>query len=131
MMIIGGRGGAEGCLRRNPYLALKNVSCDCRGGPLVLRGCLPTYSLEPVAQEVVAQLVGGRRRQGVDLVAIVAQGAGGADRKLLLGVRVASDRGEALLDGGTDFFCGVGRGAVLVGFCVAVHSDSDGGAVKC
>jgi osmotically-inducible protein OsmY len=49
---------AEGCLRRNPYLALKNVSCDGRGGVLVLRGCLPTYYLKQVAQEVVARLEG-------------------------------------------------------------------------
>jgi hypothetical protein len=65
MMITSGRGGAEGCLRRNPDLALKNVSCDCRGGVLVLRGCrrgcLPTYSLEQVAQEVVAHLAGVER----------------------------------------------------------------------
>ena len=30
---------AEGCLWRNPYLALKNVACGCRDGMLVLRGC--------------------------------------------------------------------------------------------
>jgi hypothetical protein len=45
---------AEGCLRRNPYLALKNVSCDCRDGVLVLRGSLPSYYLKQMAQEVVA-----------------------------------------------------------------------------
>jgi osmotically-inducible protein OsmY len=49
---------AERCLRRNPYLALKNVSCDCRDGVLVLRGCLPSYYLKQVAQEVVARLEG-------------------------------------------------------------------------
>src|SRR5262245_66408291 len=49
---------AEGCLRRNPYLALKNVCCDCRGGVLVLRGCLPSYYLKQVAQEAVARLEG-------------------------------------------------------------------------
>ena len=54
---------AEGCLRRNPYLALRNVSCDCRGGVLVLRGRLPTYYLKQVAQEAVAHLEGV---QGVD-----------------------------------------------------------------
>jgi hypothetical protein len=48
---------AEGCLRRNPYSALKNVTCDCRDGVLVLRGCLPSY-LKQVAQEVVAHLGG-------------------------------------------------------------------------
>jgi hypothetical protein len=49
---------AEGCLRRNPYLALKNVACDCRDGVLVLRGCLPSYYLKQVAQEAVARLEG-------------------------------------------------------------------------
>ena len=49
---------AEGCLRRNPYLALKNVACDCRDGVLVLRGCLPSYYLKQLAQEVVARLEG-------------------------------------------------------------------------
>ena len=49
---------AEGCLRRNPYLALKNVACDCRDGVLVLRGCLPSYYLKQVAQEAVAHLEG-------------------------------------------------------------------------
>jgi len=52
---------AEGCLRRNPYLALKNVACDCREGVLVLRGCLPSYYLKQVAQEVVARLEGVER----------------------------------------------------------------------
>ena len=49
---------AEGCLRRTPYLALKNVACDCRDGVLVLRGCLPSYYLKQVAQEIVARLEG-------------------------------------------------------------------------
>jgi hypothetical protein len=49
---------AEGCLRRNPYLALKNITCDCQDGVLVLRGCLPSYYLKQVAQEVVARLEG-------------------------------------------------------------------------
>jgi osmotically-inducible protein OsmY len=53
---------AEGCLRGNPYLALKNVSCDYQNGVAVLRGCLPTYYLKQVAQEVVAH------QQGVDKV---------------------------------------------------------------
>jgi hypothetical protein len=52
---------AEDCLRRNPYPALKNVSCDCRGGVLVLRGCVPTYYLKQVAQEAVAPLEGVER----------------------------------------------------------------------
>jgi osmotically-inducible protein OsmY len=52
---------AEGCLRRNPYLALQHVSCDGREGVLVLRGCLPSYYLKQVAQEVVARLEGVQR----------------------------------------------------------------------
>jgi hypothetical protein len=50
---------AEGCLRRNPYLALKHVACDWRDGVLVLRGCLPSYYLKQIAQEVVAHQVKG------------------------------------------------------------------------
>ena len=49
---------AERCLRSNSYLALSNVSCDCSNGVVVLRGCLPTYYLKQVAQEVVAHLEG-------------------------------------------------------------------------
>jgi hypothetical protein len=45
---------AERGLRRSRYSALKHVSCDYQGGVLVLRGCLPTYYLKQVAQEVVA-----------------------------------------------------------------------------
>jgi hypothetical protein len=52
---------AEGCLRRKPYLALRNVSCDCRGGVLVLRGRLPSYYLKQVAQEAVVRLEGVER----------------------------------------------------------------------
>jgi len=55
------QGMAEGCLRSNPYLALKNVSCDWLDGVLVLRGCLPTYYLKQIAQEIVAH-----QTQGVD-----------------------------------------------------------------
>jgi hypothetical protein len=49
---------AEGSLRRNPYLALKSVTCDWLGGVLVLRGRLPSYYLKQVAQEAVASLAG-------------------------------------------------------------------------
>jgi osmotically-inducible protein OsmY len=52
---------AERCLRNNPYLALKNVSCDLLGGVLVLRGCLPTYYLKQIAQQAVASLEGVER----------------------------------------------------------------------
>jgi osmotically-inducible protein OsmY len=49
---------AERKLHSKPYLALKNVSCDWLDGVLVLRGCLPSYYLKQVAQEVVARLEG-------------------------------------------------------------------------
>jgi osmotically-inducible protein OsmY len=52
---------AERSLRSNPYLALKNISCDWLDGVLVLRGCLPTYYLKQIAQEVVASLQGVAR----------------------------------------------------------------------
>jgi hypothetical protein len=55
-----------------------------------------------------------RRRQGVDLLRVVAEllGAGRADRKLLLLFGRAGDLGEALLHGGSDFFGG-GRHRLL------------------
>ena len=52
---------AERCLRSNPYLALKNVSCEWLDGVLVLRGCLPSYYLKQLAQEAVASLKGVAR----------------------------------------------------------------------
>jgi hypothetical protein len=52
---------AEGILRRTPYLALKNVTCDLFDGVLVLRGCLPSYYLKQIAQEAVALLEGVER----------------------------------------------------------------------
>jgi hypothetical protein len=52
---------AEGLLRRSPYLALKNVTCDLFDGVLVLRGCLPSYYLKQIAQEAVALLEGVER----------------------------------------------------------------------
>ena len=45
---------AERGLRSSRYSALQHVSCDYQGGVLVLRGCLPTYYLKQLAQEVVA-----------------------------------------------------------------------------
>jgi hypothetical protein len=49
-------------LHSSRYPALKTVCCDYRDGVLVLRGCLPTYYLKQVAQEVVAQQVQGLGR---------------------------------------------------------------------
>ena len=53
---------AERGLRSSRYSALQHVSCDYRGGVLVLRGCLPSYYLKQVAQEVVAHQVPGVSR---------------------------------------------------------------------
>ena len=52
------RAVAERALRSGPYPALKKLSCDYRGGVLVLRGYLPSYYLKQIAQEVVARLEG-------------------------------------------------------------------------
>jgi osmotically-inducible protein OsmY len=49
---------AECRLRGHSYLALRNISCNCHDGVLVLRGYPPTYYLKQIAQEVVAQLEG-------------------------------------------------------------------------
>lgn len=53
--------GAESCLRGNPYLALKNVSCEYCEGVLTLRGCLPSYYLKQMAQAAVSRVAGGAR----------------------------------------------------------------------
>ena len=50
---------AERALRSGPYPALKNVSCGWLDGVLVLRGCLPSYYLKQIAQEVVTHQVQG------------------------------------------------------------------------
>jgi osmotically-inducible protein OsmY len=63
---------AERALRNSPYLALRNVTCDCRDGVLTLRGCLPTYYLKQVAQAVVARLEGVR--QVVNEIQVVCGG---------------------------------------------------------
>jgi osmotically-inducible protein OsmY len=52
---------AERALRNSPYLALRNVACECQDGVLTLRGCLPTYYLKQVAQAVVARVEGVRQ----------------------------------------------------------------------
>jgi hypothetical protein len=52
---------AERALCNSPYLALRNVACDCRDGVLTLRGCLPTYYLKQVAQAVAARVEGVRQ----------------------------------------------------------------------
>jgi hypothetical protein len=64
---------AERALRSGPYPALKKLSCDYRAGVLVLRGCLPTYYLKQIAQEVVAQQLkgAGRLDNQIEVVQVV------------------------------------------------------------
>jgi len=52
---------AERRLRSNPNLALRGISCDYLDGVLFLRGCLPTYYLKQLAQQVVVGLEGVER----------------------------------------------------------------------
>ncbi len=52
---------AEKRLHGNPHLALKNVSCDCLGGVLFLRGSVASFHLKQLAQEVVGGLKGVER----------------------------------------------------------------------
>ncbi len=49
---------AEARLRKSPYLALANVSCEFHAGVLTLHGCLPRYHLKQVAQELMAAMPG-------------------------------------------------------------------------
>src|SRR5262245_39312834 len=70
---------AEGRLRSNSYLALKNVSCEGHDRVLTLRGCLPSYYLKQVAQAVVAEVNGVERIDNqIDVVAPARGGASGA-----------------------------------------------------
>jgi len=65
---------AERCLRSNSYLALKNISCECSNGVLVLRGCVQTYYLKQVAQSAVARLDGVKRIDNQIQVVTLASG---------------------------------------------------------
>jgi len=51
---------AEERLRRSGYLALRDVSCLASDGVLSLHGCLPSYYLKQVAQELAAGVDGAR-----------------------------------------------------------------------
>jgi len=63
---------AESQLRRNSYVALKNISCAYQEGVLTLRGCLPSYYLKQVAQTTVSRLPGVERI--VNQIEVVAPG---------------------------------------------------------
>jgi hypothetical protein len=51
----------EDLFRRSAYLALREVSCVALGDVLYLRGCLPSYYLKQVAQELAASAAGAGR----------------------------------------------------------------------
>jgi len=49
---------AQARLRRCSYTALRNISCVCEDGVLVLQGCVETYYLKQIAQAAVASTRG-------------------------------------------------------------------------
>jgi osmotically-inducible protein OsmY len=49
---------AKDHLNRNPYPAIRDVSCECDRGVLVLRGHVSSYYHKQVAQEAVSRLDG-------------------------------------------------------------------------
>lgn len=63
---------AELYLRRQPYLALRKISCDVREGILRLRGSVPEYHLKQLAESTVCQLPGYRAIENLIEVTPVA-----------------------------------------------------------
>jgi len=51
---------AEDRFRASGYLALRDVSCVASDGVVSLHGCLPSYHLKQVAQEIAAGVEGVR-----------------------------------------------------------------------
>jgi osmotically-inducible protein OsmY len=49
---------ARSRLRRSPHTAVRDMSCQCYQGVLLLRGQLSTFYLKQVAQETVSGLTG-------------------------------------------------------------------------
>jgi hypothetical protein len=47
-------------LRQSAYRALRDVSCLARDGVIYLHGCLPSYHLKQIAQELAAGAAGVR-----------------------------------------------------------------------
>jgi hypothetical protein len=45
-------------LLKTPYATLRQLSCDCRGSVLVLRGQLPSFYYKQLAQEAVGGIDG-------------------------------------------------------------------------
>ncbi len=48
----------ENRFRASGYLALRSVSCIARDGVVHLHGCLPSYYLKQIAQEIAAAVDG-------------------------------------------------------------------------
>jgi osmotically-inducible protein OsmY len=69
---------AETELRRNGYIALKNIACEFREGVLTLTGCLPTYYLKQLAGEAVSGAEGVERVE--NLIEVVSQSSRSASR---------------------------------------------------
>jgi hypothetical protein len=67
---------AETRLRKNSFLALRNIACNYAGGVLTLTGYLPSYYLKQVAQEIVAGVPGVQRVVNRVEVMPVARGEG-------------------------------------------------------
>jgi osmotically-inducible protein OsmY len=59
----GRRESVEQRLRASGYLALRRIDCDCEceGGVVCLRGCVPSHYLKQVAQTIAAAVDGVRR----------------------------------------------------------------------
>lgn len=49
---------ARQCLRDSPYRALRDMSCECDRGALLLRGRLTSFYYKQLAQEAVARVEG-------------------------------------------------------------------------
>ena len=49
---------AQQCLKKSPYMTVRNLSCAYEGGILFLRGRLPSFYQKQLAQEAVAELEG-------------------------------------------------------------------------
>jgi osmotically-inducible protein OsmY len=47
-------------IRRSGYLALRDISCGGSDGVVFLDGCLPSYYLKQVAQEIAGGVEGAR-----------------------------------------------------------------------
>jgi osmotically-inducible protein OsmY len=55
------------------YLALRRIRCECDGGVLCLRGCVPSQYLKQVAQAIAAAVEGVRRVD--NRIEVVASGS--------------------------------------------------------